>query len=199
MKKTLPILLILISFSTSLFSQAKSIAILLTSDTEQNTEIDYNKTVNAFFTSHLKKLPNVVISELDEKVTDKAKEEIGNDSGKFSDALTVNAALTKGIKDLVVIYYSATLLENEMSAGGVKKISYGCRLNFYIQIVNTSTGEVTTSKQFYGSVGTAIATKVNYKTKDEAVKAAFETSGPADYRDNTTINVDNYFKKALSL
>jgi len=83
MKKTLPILLILISFSTSLFSQAKSIAILLTSDTEQNTEIDYNKTVNAFFTSHLKKLPNVVISELDEKVTDKAKEEIGNDSGKF--------------------------------------------------------------------------------------------------------------------
>lgn len=164
MKKILLIILILISFSSSLFSQAKNIAILLSTDTEQNTETDYNPTVNAFFTSHLKKLPNVVISELNEKVTDKAKEDIGNDSGKFADVLTSNAALAKGIKDLVVIYYSATLLENQMRSGGVKKINYGCRVNFYIQIVNTSTGEVMTSKQFYGSVGTAISSKVSYNS-----------------------------------
>jgi hypothetical protein len=197
MKKTLLILLLLISFSSSLFSQSKSIAILLSYDSDASSETNYNQIVSGFFTSHLKKMPNVVITEFNEKVTDKVKEEIGNDSGKFADASTANAALAKGIKDLVVIYYSATLLENQMSAGAVKKISYGCRLNFYIQMVNTSTGEVITSKQFYGSVGTAISTKVSYKTKEDAVKAAFETSGPADYRDNTTINVDNYFKKVL--
>ena len=195
MRKTILSTIILISISVLSFAQSKNIGILIASDAEG----DYNKTVSAYFIAHLKKLPSITATELGGPISKQAIEDIGNENGKFADTAILTKANGNGIKEILFVTFSASPLETVTTIKGVKKTSYGCRVNFNVQHINAANGDVTSSKQFYGSVGTAIVTKENYKTKDEAVKAAFEASAPADYRDKTTINIDNYLKKIFSL
>lgn len=195
MRKTIVSTIILILISVLSFAQSKNIGILIASDAEG----DHNKTVSAYFIAHLKKVPSIAATELSGPVSKQAKEDIANESGKFADTAILSKVNRNGIKEILFVAFSASPLETVTTIKGVKKTSYGCRVNFYVQQINAANGEVTSSKQFYGSVGTAIVTKENYKTKDEAVRAAFEASAPADYRDKTTINIDNYLKKIFSL
>ena len=182
----------LLSISFSSFAQSKKIALLVATE---NNEVSYNSVVVQFFMAHLKRVPGLELQELKVNVSKQVSEEISNENGKFSDNDVIANAVSKGIKRLLVIYYSATPLEKATAIKGVTKLTYGCRLNYYVQLINAANGEIMTSKQFYGSVGTAINGKDNYKTKEAAVQAAFEVSGPADYNDHTTINIDNYLNK----
>ncbi|MEN0053568.1 MAG: hypothetical protein AAGC65_07855 [Mucilaginibacter sp.] len=182
---------------TSAFTQSKNVGLILLSTDDQN-DANYDKAAHLFLASHLKQFAGFSLTDLQSQASSQIKDDIGNDKGQFDDAKVLADAKAKGINVLVVLYYSPTLQEIASISGGVKKVNYGCRMNYYFQIVNPTSGLIIASKQFYGSVGTAISTKEHYKTKDDAVKAAFESSTPADYNDTTTKNIDGYIRQVLT-
>jgi len=199
MKKTALTILILISATIASFSQPKKVAIILISDAENSTEANYDKSVNMYIVEHLKKVSNIIIADYSGQVSNKVKDDIGADSGKFADIAVTNDAIGKNIDKLILVYYSADPTEQQMISGGVKKIYYSCRIHFYVQIINTANNQILNSKQFYGSVGTAINTKEIYKTKEASVKAAMDGSSLTDYTGKITINIDNYLNKTIAL
>jgi len=202
MKKAIFILVSFMLIKQISIAQSGKIAIILAKDSSDQTDENYDKTVNNFLLSHFKKLSTPIATDTVIEITGEGSQ-ITQRSGDFWDSsLTTNLAVNGKV---VLVYYLTDIISKQTTVKGQKIISYGCKINLFVQIISTSNNQILGSKHYFGTAGEDVTNgsmiadqmgTVYYKTKDEAVKASLKNSSP-DFTDDTK-SMDEYLNTIIS-
>jgi hypothetical protein len=187
-------ILLLVMTQTS-FSQTKSVSIHLISNLDDSTSLRYDKIVKDYLLQHIKKSTSVTVKEFPISVSKQVQDDMSRNGGDFIDSTLTAKAKANGISYLMLVYYDTNPFEKQKTVSGKKQISYGCRTNIYIQVINTATNQVLNRKHYNGSAGTAIMGDDNFKTREQAIKASLDNS-TADFTDDIK-SIDEFFKRTL--
>lgn len=194
MKKLLTVLFLFLTATG--FAQTKKVA-LLTTSLSPDDELNYETFIRPYVEEHLKNIPGVTVIPVSATISNAVKIKRNAVSGSFSDNAVVKTAAATGADELALVYYNVGIIEKKVLDPGLESTSYGCEMEFYIQLVNTLTAQIINSKKFYFSMGMKYKQGENYKTKEEAVKAALASPAFADDKKTIAVNADTYLEENI--
>lgn len=187
---------LLILLSVWCFAQAKKIAVL-TSSLVSDDELDYTPFIRSYIGDHLKTIPGIVVAPVNSTLSNTAKIKRSNINGTFVDNAAVKTAAETGSNVLAIVYYNASIIEKKVLEPGQESTSYGCEMELYIQLINTTNAQILNSKRIYLSMGLKYKQGENYKTKEEAVKAALASPAFVDDKKSMSANLDTYLAENI--
>jgi hypothetical protein len=193
--KTLVTALLLI-ITTASFSQAKKVAVLTTSMSTDD-ELNYDVYIRPYVDSRLKNIPGVTVSDFSSPVSNTVKIKRNVVTGTFYDNTLLKNVAANGSTVLALVYYNISIIEKKVLDPGMESTSYGCEMELYVQLVNTSSAQIINSKKFYFSMGMKYKNGENYKTKEEAVKATLASPAFGDDKKSIPVDLSAYLAESL--
>lgn len=193
--KTLLAALLLITFTTT-FAQSKKVAVL-TASMSIDDDLNYDVYIRPYVDSRLKNIPGVTVSDFSSPVSNTVKIKRNVVTGNFSDNTLLKNAAANGSTVLVLVYYNISIIEKKVLDPGMESTSYGCEMELYVQLVNTSSARIINSKKCYFSMGMKYKDGENYKTKEEAVKATLASPASGDDKKSIPVDLGAYLAESL--
>jgi hypothetical protein len=178
----------LLLFAAHSFAQTQKVAVL-TASLSTDDELNYEPLIRQYIEEQLKKVPNTSSAVFSSSLSGIIKSKRAIVSGTFIDDGLTKKAAADGVSILVLAYNDANIIEKKVLDPGLESTSYGCEMELTIQVVNTTSNQIINGKKFYLAMGMKFKEGENYKTKEEAAKAALNGAAFADIKKTIPANL----------